>query len=107
MTQTVEQAITLPETLTEKEVNDYKAQHDCEVVLLQVADKKAWFRSPDIRIMSAANAQKSTTEFYKVIANNCIIAGTRDLITRDKYFIAIQSKLDQVINPFSVEVKNL
>ena len=106
-TKTANQVTSLPGSMSEDEVKQYKEQHDCEVVLLELAGKKAWFRSPDLKIMAAAQAQKSTVDFYRVIAKNCMIAGDTDLINRDKYFIALQSKLDAVINPFEVQVKNL
>jgi uncharacterized protein (DUF362 family) len=105
--QTVEQVATAPASLTAEEVEQFKAKHDCEVVEITIDDKKAWFRSPDLRILDAANAQKKSRDYYGVIAKNCLIAGSTDLVNRDKYFIALMPHLDKVINPFEAQVKNL
>lgn len=97
----------MPASLSAKEVEAIKEKHDCEVVEITIAGKTAWFRSPDLRILDAANAQKKSRDYYSTIAKNCMVAGDTDLINRDKYFIALMPHLDKVINPFEAQVKNL
>lgn len=103
----VEQVATLPASLTAQEVENIKQQYDCEVIEITVKDKTGWFRSPDLKILDAANAQKKGRDYYSVIAKNCMIAGDGELLTRDKYFIGLMPHLDKVINPFESQVKNL
>lgn len=95
-----------PLTLTEADISAIKEKEDCEVRQFIVGDKTGWFRTVNLQIMDAAQAQKKTRDFYKVIAQNCFLAGDPELITRDKYFINLQPQLDALINFLNVEIKN-
>ena len=95
----------IPASLSEKEVEALKAKH--KVFHYQVEDKQAWFRNPTLKVLTAAQVQKDTAQYYYTLARNCFIAGDPDVIENEEYFIVLMRKLDDLTTYFTVEVKKL
>jgi hypothetical protein len=72
-----------------------------------VGDKSGVFRTPDLKILSAAQAQKDGVNYYKTLAKSCFLGGDEDIIDKDDYFIVLMKKLDDLTSCFNVEVKKL
>lgn len=94
-----------PKTLSENQIAELKEKH--KLFHFIVGDKQAWFRNPSIKVLTAAQAQKDSAQYYYTLARNCFIAGDQEVIENEDYFIVLMKRLDELTNYFSVEVKKL
>ncbi|MCA0428336.1 MAG: hypothetical protein LCH37_12965 [Bacteroidetes bacterium] len=94
-----------PKSLTQEQIDELIQKH--KLFHYTVGDKQGWFRNPSIKILTAAQAQKDSTQYYYTLARNCFIAGDPELIDNEDYFIPLMKKLDELTNYFNVEVKKL
>ena len=94
-----------PRTLTPEQIEELKTTH--KLFHFTVGDKQAWFRNPTIKVLTAAQAQKDSAQYYLTLARNCFVAGDPEVIEEEDYFIALMKRLDELTNYFSVEVKKL
>ncbi len=96
---------TKPASLSDAEVEALKTKH--QVFHYQVGEKQAWFRNPTLKMLSAAQAQKDSTQYYYTLARNCFLAGDPDIIENEEYFIILMRRLDELSSYFTIEVKKL
>lgn len=94
--------------LTGKQIEEYKEEYK-EIFLIQVEDKKCYLHKPTRQILDAASASSSKRNslFNETLLKNCWIAGDKDIINDDEYFMGASSQLDQIITFKNAELKKL
>jgi len=94
--------------LTQEQIDDYKQEYG-ELFLIQVEDKKCYLHKPTRQILDAANASsgKRSSAFNETLLKNCWIAGDKDIVNDDEYFLGASSQLDQIIVFKNAELKKL
>jgi hypothetical protein len=84
-------------TATPEQLAEWKAQHG-EFFEITVEDKTCYLKKPDRKTLSfASQVGSDPMKFNEVILKNCWLGGDIEMQTNDSYFLAVSSKLDQVI----------
>lgn len=80
------------------ELNNLKAQHG-QLTAITVEDKIGLFKKPTRQILSMATALASSDPigYIEKIAENCFVAGDRELLENDEYFLAIMPKVSELV----------
>lgn len=96
------------EKVTKEQIEAWKEKHG-EVFLLEVADKKAYIRSPKRKELSAsatvgANDAMKTNEF---LLKACWLEGDKEIQEVDSYFLGAVSQLEQIIEVKQATIKKL
>lgn len=82
---------------TPEQIAEWKAQHG-EFFHITVEDKICYLKKPDRKTLSfASQAGTDPMKFNEVILKNCWLGGNEEIITDDSLFLAVSSKLDQVV----------
>ena len=94
--------------LTPEEIESYKAEYR-EVYEITVEDKKCFIHKPTRQILDAAmNASsKRNSMFNETLLRNCWLAGNKEIMEDDDYFMGASAQLDQVIEFKTAELKKL
>jgi len=84
--------------VTKEQIQEWKKQYK-DVFVISVADKKAYLRTPDRKTLSYAStlATKDPLKFNEVILDNCWLGGDEEIKTNDELFLAVSSKLPDLI----------
>ncbi|MCF8218704.1 MAG: hypothetical protein K9J21_06950 [Bacteroidales bacterium] len=100
-------------TITAKEVTkqmieDWKQTHG-GVYLITTEQKKGYLRKPNRKDLSLASeiGEKDPMKFNEVILKNCWLAGDKEIMEDDRYFLAVSGQLDEIIETAEVEIKKL
>ena len=84
-------------TATPEQLAEWKATHG-EFFEIKVEDKVCYLRKPDRKALSfASQVGNDPMKFNDAILKNCWLGGDLEMQTNDSYFLAVSSKLDQVI----------
>jgi hypothetical protein len=82
---------------TPEQIAQWKAEHG-EFFHIEVEDKICYLKKPDRKTLSfASQVGNDPMKFNEVILKNCWLGGDLEMQTNDSYFLAVSSKLDQVI----------
>ena len=70
-----------------------------DIFVISVEDKKVYLRTPDRKTLSYAStlATKDPLKFNEVILDNCWLGGDEEIKTNDELFLAVSSKLPDLI----------
>ena len=74
-----------------------------------VEDKIGLFKKPTRQIIGAASALSTTDpmKYLELLAGNCFVAGDRELLDDDDYFMAIIPKLNELVDTKTAELLKL
>ncbi|MFK5855376.1 MAG: hypothetical protein QM503_04530 [Bacteroidota bacterium] len=80
-----------------------------EVFLIKVEDKKCYLHPPTRTILDAASAasKKAESKFNEVILRSCWLAGDKELVDDDDFFMAASSQLGDIIKFKEATIKKL
>jgi hypothetical protein len=94
--------------LTPEEIEEFKKEYR-EVYLITVEDKKCYLHKPTRQILDAAMSAsaKRNSMFNEVIMRNCWLAGNKEILEDDDFFMGASTQLDQVIEFKNAELKKL
>lgn len=95
-------------TVSSEQIERWKAEHG-EVFQVEVDGKQAYLKKPDRKVLSyaMARAQISPLGFAEAILENCWLAGEEAIKTDDSLFLAVSSKLDELLQVKEAELKKL
>lgn len=84
--------------VTKEQIQEWKKQYK-DVFVISVEDKKVYLRTPDRKTLSYAStlATKDPLKFNEVILDNCWLGGDEEIKTNDELFLAVSSKLPDLI----------
>ena len=84
--------------ITKEQIEEWKKQYN-DIYVLNIEDKKAYLRTPDRQTLSCAStlATKDPLKFNEVVLNNCWLGGDEEIKTNDELFLAVSSKLPDLI----------
>ena len=84
--------------ITKEQIQEWKKQHK-DIFVISVEDKKVYLRTPDRKTLSYAStlATKDPLRFNEVILENCWLGGDEEIKTNDELFLAVSSKLPDLI----------
>lgn len=79
------------------------------VYCIEVEDKKCFLHPPTRQILDAANAasKKANSKFNEVVLKGCWLAGDKELVEDDEYFLAASTQLDEIITIKDASLKKL
>lgn len=94
--------------LTPDQIEEFKKEYG-DIYLIQVEDKKCYLHKPSRQILDAANASsgKRSSAFNETLLKNCWIAGDKDIVNDDDYFLGASSQLGDIITFKQAELKKL
>lgn len=94
------------EGVTPEMVEKWKAKYG-DVFVIEGEGRKAWIRRPDRKVISAAavNAGADLLKNRELILRNCWLGGDMALQNDDRYFLAIASQIDEIIDIAEVAIK--
>ncbi|MDD2282714.1 MAG: hypothetical protein PHS56_10530 [Eubacteriales bacterium] len=95
-------------TLTEEEMKAIKAAEDYDyITVLEVKGKQCFLHPPTRQILDAANSasKKAESKFNEVLMKGCWLAGDKEMVTDDRYFIPASAKLGELIDFGEATVK--
>ena len=83
---------------SKEQIQEWKNQYK-DIFVISVEDKKVYLRTPDRKTLSYAStlATKDPLKFNEVILNNCWLGGDEEIKTNDELFLAVSSKLPDLI----------
>jgi hypothetical protein len=96
--------------LTPEEVAELKKQHGWEnIYYIEVKGKQCWLKPPSRVDLDAAiiSNRKATSKFNGSILRNCWLAGDKEIVDEDKYFMAVTTILDEVVDFGEATLKKL
>ena len=84
--------------ITKEQIQEWKKQYK-DICVISVEDKKVYLRTPDRKTLSYAStlATKDPLKFNEVILDNCWLGGDEEIKTNDELFLAVSSKLPDLI----------
>jgi len=84
--------------ITKEQIQEWKNQYK-DIFVISVEDKKVYLRTPDRKTLSYAStlATKDPLRFNEVILENCWLGGDEEIKTNDELFLAVSSKLPDLI----------
>lgn len=84
--------------ITKEQIQEWKNQYK-DIFVISVEDKKVYLRTPDRKTLSYAStlATKDPLKFNEVILENCWLGGDEEIKTNDELFLAVSSKLPDLI----------
>ena len=84
--------------ITKEQIQEWKKQYK-DIFVISVEDKKVYLRTPDRKTLSYAStlATKDPLRFNEVILENCWLGGDEEIKTNDELFLAVSSKLPNLI----------
>ena len=94
--------------LTPEQIDDFKKEYK-DVFLIEVDDKKCYIHKPTRQVLDLASSSSSkrSSMFNETILKNCWLAGDKDIVNNDDYFMGAGSVLDQIIIFKDAELKKL
>jgi hypothetical protein len=94
--------------LTEEQISEFKKEYG-NVYEIIVEDKKAFIHKPTRQILDLAmtSSSKKSSLFNETILKNCWLAGDKDIVFDDEYFMGAGAILDEVITFKTAELKKL
>lgn len=98
---------------TKEKIAEWKAKFG-KVSMLKVGGKEAYLRTPDRKILSAANLGATTAEgkfdpmlYNEIILKNCWLAGDDEIMTDTGLFLAASKQLVKLIEAYESELVEL
>lgn len=84
--------------ITKEQIQEWKKQYK-DIFVISVEDKKAYLHTPNRKTLSYAStlATKDPLRFNEVILENCWLGGDEEIKTDDALFLAVSSKLPDLI----------
>lgn len=84
--------------ITKEQIQEWKKQYK-DIFVISVEEKKVYLRTPDRKTLSYAStlATKDPLRFNEVILENCWLGGDEEIKTNDELFLAVSSKLPDLI----------
>ena len=84
--------------ITKEQIKEWKKQYG-DIYVLNIEGKEAYLRTPDRQTLSYAStlATKDPLKFNEVVLNNCWLGGDEEIKTDDALFLAVSSKLPDLI----------
>ena len=84
--------------VTKEQIQEWKKQYK-DIFVISVEDKKVYLRTPDRKTLSYAStlATKDPLKFNEVILDKCWLGGDEEIKTNDELFLAVSSKLPDLI----------
>lgn len=94
------------EEVTPEMVAEWKSKYG-DVFVIESEGRKAWIRRPDRKVISAAavNAGADLLKNRELILRNCWLGGDMALQNNDRYFLAIASQIEAIIEIAEVAIK--
>lgn len=94
--------------LTPEQIEGFKQEYG-DIFKIEVEDKSCFIHKPTRQILDLAMASsaKKSSEFNSTILKNCWLAGDKDIVFVDDYFMGAGAVLDEVIQFKTAELKKL
>lgn len=91
-----------------EELEQFKKEHG-ELSAIKVGDKLGLFKKPDRKTIGAAAAHINTDpiEYVAIIAENCFVAGDRELLEEDDYFLSLMPMMNDLVQMKEAELVKL
>ena len=91
-----------------EQIESWKKQHGKDAIfLIVVEDKSCAIRKPTRQEFSFVSGIKDPIQLSETLFKQLWLDGDKEILEDDDYFLAISSKLDQVIKFKEAEVKKL
>lgn len=93
---------------TPEQIAAWKAKHG-DVFEIVCEKHYGYLKKPDRKVLSMATTigQNDPMKFNELVAENCWLGGSRELLTKDEYFFAIVDKMNALIVVKEAEIKKL
>lgn len=93
---------------TPEQIAMWKAQHG-DVYEISVENHFGYLKKPDRKVVSYASTvgQTDPMKFNELVIQNCWIAGSDELKTRDEYFYGVAAQLSILVEVKAAEIKKL
>jgi hypothetical protein len=84
---------------TAEQIAEWKKQHPEGVFHVPIEDKECYMHFPDLNTLKFAvqEAKKSAMGFNRVIIDNCWIDGDPEIKADDRYYLALCTALDEIV----------
>lgn len=94
--------------VTQEMIDAWKKQYG-DIFRVKVEDKTCYLKVPTRKTLSYATQASKTNplKFNEIIIDGCWLGGDEDFKTNDSYFLALSSKLDEIIEVKEVELEKL
>lgn len=94
--------------LSKEQITAFKKEYG-SVFLIEVEDKKCYLHQPSRVILDAASAAsvKANSKFNEVIMRSCWLAGDKEILEKDEYFLAASTELSDIIEFKEATLKKL
>ena len=94
--------------LTPDQIEAFKAEYG-EIFKIEVEDKACFIHKPTRQILDLAmtSSTKKSSLFNETILRNCWLAGDKDMVLKDDYFMGAGAVLDEVIQFKTAQLKKL
>lgn len=93
---------------TQQKISEYKSQYK-DLYLIKVEDYSCLLKKPSRKILSYASSigTKDPIKFNELLLNNCWVDGDEVIKTDDELFLAVSTKLGELINIKTAELEKL
>lgn len=92
------------------QIQEWKKKHG-EIIVYEVEDRRGYFRKPTRQELSYAgvvsNQMKDAVKYSESLMNACWLAGDREILENDEYFLGAAPVIDALAAAKSGEVKKL
>lgn len=94
--------------LTPEQIEGFKKEYG-DVFAIEIEDKKCFIHKPTRQILDLAmtSSTKKSSLFNETILKNCWLAGDKDMVLNDDYFMGAGAVLDEVIQFKTAQLKKL
>lgn len=90
-------------------LQELRAKHPNLSVYRTSDGKTAYFKSPTRQILGYASSVSNgdNIAYKQIIAENCFVAGDREILEQDKYFLGLAGKILQLVEIVEGELEKL
>jgi len=94
--------------LNQEQIDGFKKEYET-IFLIEVEDKKCFLHPPTRHVLDAAQAasKKAESKFNEVILKSCWLAGDKEIVNDDNYFLAASTQLTKTIEFKEATLKKL
>jgi hypothetical protein len=95
-------------TATKEQIQEWKKQYG-DIFLVKVDDKAVYLKKPSRHTLGMASvmAKENPMKFSETMLADCWLAGDDDIKTNDDYFLAVASKLSDLVQVKEAELEKL
>ena len=93
---------------TKEQIQEWKAKHG-DVFCIRVEGKSCYLKKPSRKALGYASmaGKENPLKFNEILLNDCWIAGDEEIKTNDDLFLAVSSKIGEIIEVKEAELVKL